>query len=90
VTLFCVAPKRQHKSHDRLQLRFYSATGGLVVWPGSHKLHKRLMQHARGNDFIKISAAMVGAIGETIKPMLVRTRAGDLVLWDSRTGTQRN
>jgi len=59
-----------------------TTTGGLVVVPGSHKKHAQLIDGVDHNmDFIDVPTH-----SELLQAphRLVRCRAGDLVLWDSR------
>ena len=61
-------------------------TGGLCVVPGSHRQHQELCERTNaarmGMDFVSIDSAdpVLRAGG-----VLVCARAGDLILWDSRT-----
>mmetsp|Transcript_108411 Transcript_108411/g.337874 ORF Transcript_108411/g.337874 Transcript_108411/m.337874 type:complete len:417 (+) Transcript_108411:91-1341(+) len=59
-----------------------ASTGGLVVVPGSHKMHEEIVrfQHSEGN-YMSISPS--DPVLELTKKLAV-CRAGDLVLWDSR------
>lgn len=60
--------------------------GGLVVVPGSHKLHEEVLQKyaAAKWNFVQLRGD-----DELLKegggPQLVEAEAGDLILWDSRT-----
>ncbi|CAK9090541.1 unnamed protein product [Durusdinium trenchii] len=60
-------------------------SGGLVVVPQSHRDHAEVCERsalARGGDFVPIS------VNDPILekgPVLVAAKAGDLILWDSRT-----
>jgi len=61
-------------------------TGGLVVVPGSHKQHENVCRRSvlarRAGDFVPV------AVGDPILgegAILVAAKAGDLILWDSRT-----
>lgn len=64
-------------------------TGSLVVVPGSHNYHADALKRNRGPrgvDYVRIHGddpLLWGAI--VSRPRLVACRAGDLVLWDSRT-----
>jgi hypothetical protein len=66
----------------------HEGTGGLVVLPGSHKFHDAVCARmpASRREFVRLrrddpvfSEASVGV------PTLVTCRAGDLIVWDSRT-----
>ena len=61
-----------------------AASGGLVVVPGSHARHRRLVPAHRQKDFVQFDAddARLAGLGDA---RLICARAGDLVLWDSRT-----
>lgn len=64
------------------------STGGLAVFPGSHKRHTGIFERwplRRENDFF-ILPRVDPLFGKdsTIRPRLVRVRAGDLAIWDSR------
>jgi len=64
------------------------ATGGLCVVPGSHTRHAELCALAMagsssGRDFVPIPALLEGF--NAMPRRLVPCKAGDLVLWDSRT-----
>ena len=65
-------------------------TGGLVVVPGSHKHHDAMCARSKiaksVGDFLPVPAddpVMIG--GDSPGPCLVCARAGDLIVWDSRT-----
>jgi len=59
-------------------------TGGLVVVPGSHHHHDEFVEAQGGSrDFVFVDQTAPGVAGVTMR--LVVCRAGDLVLWDSRT-----
>jgi len=61
-------------------------TGGLCVVPGSHKLHADLMSYTTapdGQDFVAVPAPQVNP--SLRQGTLLAARAGDLLLWDSRT-----
>jgi len=59
------------------------STGGLTLVPGSHLYHDEMMQKCGGNgDFCKIP--MNDPILHGIRKV-VTAKAGDLLLWDSRT-----
>jgi hypothetical protein len=64
------------------------SSGGLVLVPRSHRRHERILSSvARENwaeDFLPISADNP-ALDGLDDAALVRARAGDLLLWDSRT-----
>eukprot|EP00927_Polykrikos_kofoidii_P051615 TRINITY_DN45408_c0_g1_i1.p1 TRINITY_DN45408_c0_g1~~TRINITY_DN45408_c0_g1_i1.p1 ORF type:complete len:359 (-),score=40.68 TRINITY_DN45408_c0_g1_i1:534-1544(-) len=58
-------------------------TGGLVVIPASHLHHNEVVELAEDDaDFININESSPLLRGQ---PRLVCCKAGDLVLWDSRT-----
>jgi hypothetical protein len=61
-------------------------TGGLIVYPGTHLNFTKLSDVTkRSNDFVKVSDSHpIMEQGKT-RGKLVHCRAGDLVLWDSRT-----
>mmetsp|Transcript_65977 Transcript_65977/g.141191 ORF Transcript_65977/g.141191 Transcript_65977/m.141191 type:complete len:492 (+) Transcript_65977:1-1476(+) len=66
-----------------------ACTGGLVVVPGSHRFHSDILRNYRkradGWNFLSVDANdMVLTEGST-KPVMVCAKAGDLLLWDSRT-----
>jgi len=63
-----------------------AATGGLVVVPGSHKFHTEVLRsYARTNwDYIALRSTD-RILTEGGGPRLVAARAGDAILWDSRT-----
>mmetsp|Transcript_11874 Transcript_11874/g.21703 ORF Transcript_11874/g.21703 Transcript_11874/m.21703 type:complete len:351 (-) Transcript_11874:124-1176(-) len=60
-----------------------ASTGGLVVIPGSHHRHQEVLRYAKDDaDFV------VPGDSSSVMSMpkrLVTSRAGDLILWDSRT-----
>jgi ectoine hydroxylase-related dioxygenase (phytanoyl-CoA dioxygenase family) len=61
-------------------------TGGLVVLPGSHKHHDALCELARDTtEYIELPQDSKLLQAEPQGGLLVACRAGDLVLWDSRT-----
>mmetsp|Transcript_41786 Transcript_41786/g.99114 ORF Transcript_41786/g.99114 Transcript_41786/m.99114 type:complete len:331 (-) Transcript_41786:231-1223(-) len=68
-----------------------TSTGGLVVVPGSHRHHQALCRSTAtgvvlgfaGTDFIPVPSRSFASRG--LRPRLVDCRAGDIVLWDSRT-----
>jgi len=61
--------------------------GGLVVVPGSHKFHSEVLRKYEAKD--KKDYIQLKADDDLLKegggPKLVVARAGDLILWDSRT-----
>ena len=63
------------------------STGGLCVVPGSHRYHDELCSRAPGAkskiDFVSISTEDPYLREQT--GVLIRAKAGDLILWDSRT-----
>lgn len=64
------------------------SSGGLVLVPRSHRRHQRILdsvgRHSGADDFLPISADSPALEGLD-DPALVLARAGDLLLWDSRT-----
>eukprot|EP00419_Tripos_fusus_P003494 CAMPEP_0172672508 /NCGR_PEP_ID=MMETSP1074-20121228/11594_1 /TAXON_ID=2916 /ORGANISM="Ceratium fusus, Strain PA161109" /LENGTH=364 /DNA_ID=CAMNT_0013489711 /DNA_START=135 /DNA_END=1225 /DNA_ORIENTATION=- len=64
-------------------------TGSLVVVPGSHKHHVAVAARNRGQcgrDFVRIRGDdPLLSDPKRPRPRLVSCRAGDLILWDSRT-----
>ncbi|UJR20781.1 hypothetical protein I4U23_023894 [Adineta vaga] len=60
------------------------STGGLVIVPGSHERFVDLQflvdEERLWGDFVPIPSELT----ETIHPCLVKCKAGDLVVWDSR------
>lgn len=64
------------------------STGSLAVLPGSHKQHRKVFQRwplSRSNDFFQLPRCDSLLVGKkAIMPRLVRARAGDLLIWDSR------
>ena len=60
-------------------------TGGLCVIPGSHTSHDDLMSYAPrwDDDFVIVPEPEINPACRGGK--LVQCKAGDLVLWDSRT-----
>jgi len=62
-------------------------TGGLCVVPKSHRLHEDLMSYTTtspdGQDFVVVPAPQINPAVRS--GVLVTCKAGDLVLWDSRT-----
>lgn len=62
------------------------STGGLVVVPESHKHFLELESCAgrsrSGGDFVSVSISH--SLFEKLTPRLVKCKAGDLVVWDSR------
>jgi hypothetical protein len=80
--------ERQGRVSIQGLVTFYDAdetTGGFTVIPGSHQYHEIICQQApRKIDFIPI----LGEFPEELKVLphsLPRAKAGDLILWDSRT-----
>lgn len=63
-----------------------ATTGNLTVVPGSHLQFHRLTKLARHNkaDFTSVPADH-DIFNHCARPRLVHCRAGDLILWDSRT-----
>ncbi|CAE6970015.1 Kcnh2, partial [Symbiodinium sp. KB8] len=64
------------------------ATGGLAVLPGTHRSHEAIFQRyplERENDFFILprSDELLSEAHHS-KPHIVKVKAGDLVLWDSR------
>mmetsp|Transcript_113980 Transcript_113980/g.322684 ORF Transcript_113980/g.322684 Transcript_113980/m.322684 type:complete len:957 (+) Transcript_113980:101-2971(+) len=64
-------------------------TGGLVVVPGSHRFHGDILTRYRRKpddwNFVGLEANDPILTEGTSAPRLVCARAGDLILWDSRT-----
>ncbi|CAE7341743.1 unnamed protein product [Symbiodinium sp. CCMP2456] len=64
------------------------ATGGLAVLPGSHRSHEAIFQRyplERENDFFILPRSdELLSEAHHLKPHIVKVKAGDLVLWDSR------
>eukprot|EP00698_Gefionella_okellyi_P005077 TRINITY_DN14668_c0_g1_i1.p1 TRINITY_DN14668_c0_g1~~TRINITY_DN14668_c0_g1_i1.p1 ORF type:complete len:345 (+),score=40.96 TRINITY_DN14668_c0_g1_i1:83-1117(+) len=58
-------------------------TGNLVVLPASHKRFRVLKKLGRSGDFVRLPAEH--ELLQQIRPRLVKAKAGDLILWDSRT-----
>lgn len=62
-------------------------TGGLCVIPGSHRLHDEFCQRVPGaemmGDFVQIPLG--DKVLQENDGLLVGAKAGDLILWDSRT-----
>eukprot|EP00128_Syssomonas_multiformis_P001051 Colp12_sorted_trinity150504_noHs@12447 len=58
-------------------------TGGLVVVPGSHK-HFTTIDTVRKTDFVNVPATQDIWL-KLNRPRMVKCKAGDLILWDSRT-----
>ncbi|CAF1285120.1 unnamed protein product [Rotaria magnacalcarata] len=60
------------------------STGGLVIVPGSHNsfidLQFTVNENSLWGDFVTIPSELV----EMLRPRLVKCKAGDLVVWDSR------
>lgn len=62
-----------------------ASTGGLCVVPGSHRAHGELLSYAAMNDADYV-VVPEPAINPALRgARLVTCKAGDLVLWDSRT-----
>lgn len=61
-------------------------TGGLVVVPGSHKHFLELQAVIEGKnsiiDYVRVPATH--PIFDELTPRLIKCKAGDLVVWDSR------
>jgi len=64
-------------------------TGGFTVLPGSHKSHADIFRRwpvQRNNDFFLLPRSDALLTGpKSIPARLVQARAGDLVVWDSRS-----
>lgn len=64
-----------------------AATGGLCVIPGSHHDHENLLSYTNtspeGSDFVVVPAPQINPAVRS--GVLVTCKAGDMVLWDSRT-----
>jgi len=62
-----------------------AATGGLVVLPRSHELHEKLQQGGiiNGASWLYPIDGFASELLNTSR-LLIKARAGDLVLWDSR------
>lgn len=62
-----------------------TATGGLCVMPGSHRCHDELLSYTatHDEDYLRVPSPSINPLCRN--PRLVTCRAGDLVLWDSRT-----
>jgi len=60
-------------------------TGGLCVVPGSHRTHADLMSYAamNDNDYVAVPEPTLNPVLQGAR--LVTCKAGDLLLWDSRT-----
>jgi hypothetical protein len=83
-------PHRRGRVTIQGLVTYYDATaetGGLCVIPGSHLQHDELCERAPGAkmkvDWVSISAG--DTVLRSAEPTLVCAKAGDLVLWDSRT-----
>merc|ERR1711933_701648 len=60
--------------------------GGLVVVPGSHRLHGEVLRRHKKEKWNHIPInADDDVVTDGGGPRLVTAQAGDLVLWDSRT-----
>lgn len=72
----------------------HEGTGGLVLIPGSHKKFKKLSKlkrvkdeyEDRSEDYVRFEKTDLDRVLAKRKmvPSLVRVRAGDMILWDSR------
>ena len=61
-------------------------TGGLCLIPGSHKHFERVLQHAVWDiDFVPLPPRAALTKELTQRSVVVSCKAGDLILWDSRT-----
>jgi ectoine hydroxylase-related dioxygenase (phytanoyl-CoA dioxygenase family) len=84
-------PHRQGRVTVQGLVTYYDATehtGGLCVIPGSHKLHAQLCERAPTAQLKKMDYVSVpknDPVLSSAQAVLVCCRAGDLVLWDSRT-----
>ena len=76
----------RHAVHGFVSLYDATATtGGLCVVPSSHRCHKDLLSYAamNENDYVVVPEPGLNPLVRGGK--LVACKAGDLVLWDSRT-----
>eukprot|EP00747_Dinoflagellata_sp_TGD_P140808 gnl/TRDRNA2_/TRDRNA2_176047_c0_seq3.p1 gnl/TRDRNA2_/TRDRNA2_176047_c0~~gnl/TRDRNA2_/TRDRNA2_176047_c0_seq3.p1 ORF type:complete len:250 (+),score=36.87 gnl/TRDRNA2_/TRDRNA2_176047_c0_seq3:83-832(+) len=82
-------PEWGRHTEDRFDLDDPQATGSLVVVPRSHLHHDKVVSRnhgPRGMDFVRLrndDPLLRDEAGP--KPRLICCRAGDLVIWDSRT-----
>jgi ectoine hydroxylase-related dioxygenase (phytanoyl-CoA dioxygenase family) len=83
-------PHRQGRVTVQGLVTYYDATpetGGLCVIPGSHLSHQEVCERAPSAkikvDYVAIPAG--DPILRSQEPVLVCAKAGDLILWDSRT-----
>mmetsp|Transcript_20556 Transcript_20556/g.43742 ORF Transcript_20556/g.43742 Transcript_20556/m.43742 type:complete len:964 (-) Transcript_20556:34-2925(-) len=62
-------------------------TGGFVVVPGSHRFHHDILSRYpwTHKDSIHLEANDLSLTDGDSRPSLVEARAGDLIIWDSRT-----
>jgi len=62
-------------------------TGSLVVVPRSHRFHNDILSRYKGDksNFLSVKVNDRVLTEGDIGPRMVKARAGDLVLWDSRT-----
>jgi hypothetical protein len=96
-----LGPHRQGRVTVQGLVTYYDATaetGGLCVIPGSHLHHDEVCSRAPGarlkHDYVPVhqnEPLLQAATGETVEGkskqtgILVCAKAGDLILWDSRT-----
>lgn len=83
-------PHRQGRVTVQGLVTYFDATaetGGLCVIPGSHKHHEEVCQraHTAGMKIDYVSVEHTDPIFKLAEPVLVCAKAGDLILWDSRT-----
>ena len=80
----CSFSNQPKLSHLTLPVRKNETTGGLCVMPGSQFRHDEVIQFNTGTrDFVTVQPYFPGF--HDMPRKLVSCKAGDLVLWDSRT-----